>query len=189
VIIDPEKSKDQKQIMQACPYDAIDWNEDKQIPQAWPFDAHLLDEGWTRTRAEQACPMNVFRTIKVEDEEMQRIQAEEGLEVLRPELGTRPRVYYKNLHRINMCFVGGTVVTHCDGLEECAAGVEVVLTQNGREVGRATTDTFGEFTIDRLEPSSGSYRLEINGSSGSFSTQFDLGDESRYLGVMTLAAV
>ncbi len=188
VIIDPEKSKGQKKIVQACPYDAIYWNEEKQIPQAWPFDAHLLDEGWTRTRAEQACPLNVFRTIQVEDGEMQRIQAEEGLEVLRPELGTRPRIYYKNLHMITKCFVGGTVVKHVEGVEECAAGAEVVVEKDGREVGRATTDLFGEFVIDGLEPNSGGYQLEITGSSGRFSTQLDIGDESRYLGVMTLAA-
>ncbi len=188
VIIDPERSKGQKQIMQACPYHAVYWNDERQIPQAWTFDAHLLDEGWTRTRAEQACPMNVFRTIQVDDREMQRIRAEEGLEVLRPELGTRPRVYYKNLHLMTTCFVGGTVVEHVEGVEECASGVEVVLRQDGREVGKATTDTFGEFVIDRLEPNTGGYHLEAAGPSGRCSTRFDLGDESRYLGVMTLAA-
>ena len=186
VIIDPVKSKGQKQIVHSCPYHSIYWNEEKQIPQAWPFDAHLLDDGWTRTRPEQACPMDVFRTIRVEDAEMQRIQAEEGLEVLRPELGTRPRIYYKDLHRITKCFVGGTVVEQVGGVEECAAGAEVVLTQDGREVGRATTDIFGEFKINHLEPKSGGYHLEIAGASGRFSTQFDLGEESRYLGVMPL---
>lgn len=184
VIIDPEKSRGQKQIVEACPYGAICWNEDKQIPQAWTFDAHLLDEGWTRTRAEQACPNSVYRTIQVEDAEMRRIQAEENLEVLRPELGTRPRVYYKNLHLMTKCFVGGTVVRHVEGVEECAAGVEVVLRQDGREVGRATTDTFGEFKIDRLEPNSQGYRLEATDPSGHFSIEFGLGDESRYLGVV-----
>ena len=188
VIIDPEKSKGQKQIVESCPYGAISWNEGKQIPQAWPFDAHLLDEGWSRTRGEQACPTQVFRTIKVEDAEMQRIRAEEGLDVLKPELGTKPRVYYKNLHLITKCFVGGTVVRHVAGVEECAAGVEVVLEKDGREVGRATTDTFGEFVIDRLEPKSGGYQLEAAGPAGKCSTQFDLADESRYLGVMTLKA-
>jgi len=187
VIIDPARSKGQKQIMQACPYGAISWNEERQIPQAWPFDAHLLDQGWTQTRAEQACPMGVFRTIRVEDEEMQRIQASEGLEVLRPELGTRPRVYYKNLHLITTCFVGGTVVEHVDGIEECADGAEVVVTKDGRQVGRATTDTFGEFVIDGLEPNSGCYHLEATGPSGRFSIEFELGEESCYLGVMTLA--
>ena len=31
------------------------------------FDAHLLDQGWNRTRAEQSCPTDVFRSVKVED--------------------------------------------------------------------------------------------------------------------------
>ncbi len=186
VIIDPEKSKGQKQIVESCPYGAISWNDELQIPQAWPFDAHLLDEGWTRTRGEQACPTQVFRTIKVEDAEMRRIQAEEGLEVLQPELGTKPRVYYKNLHMITKCFVGGTVVKHVKGVEECAAGVEVVVEKDGREVGRATTDTFGEFVVDKLEPNSRGYHLKAAGPAGRCSTQFDLPEESRYLGVMTL---
>lgn len=186
VIIDPEKSKGQKQIVESCPYGAISWNEEKQIPQAWTFDAHLLDEGWTRTRAEQSCPMNVFRTIKVEDEEMQRIQDEEKLEVLKPELETKPRVYYKNLHTITKCFVGGTVVEEVEGIEECAAGAEVVLSKENTEIERAMTDFFGEFMIDGLEPNSSGYQLEVTSSSGHYSTQFDLGDESPYLGVMTL---
>jgi Fe-S-cluster-containing dehydrogenase component len=188
VIIDPEKSKGQRQIVDACPYGGICWNDVQQIPQAWPFDAHLLDTGWTRTRAEQACPAHAYRTIKVEDEEMQRIRAEQGLEVLRPELGTRPRIYYKNLYLVTKCFVGGTVVKQANGVEECAAGVEVLLKQAGREVGRATTDTFGEFKIDRLEPNSRGYQLEAAASSGRCSIEFDLGEDSRYLGVLTLAA-
>ena len=188
VIIDPEKSKGQKQIVAACPYGAICWNEDKQIPQKWTFDAHLLDEGWKKTRAEQACPTSVYRTIQVEDEEMRRIQAEEGLEVLKPECGTKPRIYYKNLHVMTKCFVGATVVKHVEGVEECAAGVEVVLSKDGRELGRATTDTFGEFRIDKLEPNSRGYQLEATTSAGRFSIEFDLGDESRYLGVVTCAA-
>jgi Fe-S-cluster-containing dehydrogenase component len=187
VIIDPERSKGQKQIAEACPYGAICWNDDEQIPQAWTFDAHLLDGGWTRTRGEQACPAQAYRTIRVEDEEMRRIQADEGLEVLRPELGTRPRIYYKNLHLMTKCFVGGTVVMQVQGVEECAAGVEVVLKKDDHEVGRATTDMFGEFKFDKLEPNSRGYRLDAAATSGRVSIQFDLGDESRYLGVMTLA--
>jgi Fe-S-cluster-containing dehydrogenase component len=189
VIIDPEKSKGQRQIVEACPYGAISWNEERQIPQAWTFDAHLLDGGWTRTRAEQACPTGVFRTIRVTDEEMQRIRSAEGLEVLKPELGTRPRVYYRNLHLMTKCFVGGTVVKRVGSVEECAAGVEVVLTLGGREAGRATTDAFGEFKIDGLEPGSGRYRIDASGPSGRLTVQFDLGEDSLYLGVLTLAAV
>jgi hypothetical protein len=118
---------------------------------------------------------------------MQRLAEQEGLEVERPELGTRPRVYYKNLHLMTQCFVGGTVVHHVGGVEECAPGVLVVLRQSGREVGRTTTDTFGEFKIDRLPPGSGHYELEASGTSGRATTGFDLGTESPYVGVLTLS--
>jgi Fe-S-cluster-containing dehydrogenase component len=188
VIIDPEKAQGQRQIVDACPYGAISWNEEQQIPQAWIFDAHLLDEGWTQTRAEQCCPTGVFRSIKVEDQEMQRIRADEGLEVLKPEIGTKPRVYYKNLHLITRCFVSGSVVMDVGGVEECAASAEVTLRQGGRELGRATTDAFGEFRVGQLEPDSGRYQLEVTGRAGRFGTEFDLGGESRYLGVMKLVA-
>jgi Fe-S-cluster-containing dehydrogenase component len=188
VIIDPVKSKGQKQIVDACPYGAVSWNAEKQIPQAWTFDAHLLDAGWTRTRAEQACPTGVFRTLKLEDAEMQRLAAAEGLEVARPELGTRPRVHYRNLHLITKCFVGGTVVQTVDGVEECAAGAQVVLKQSGREVGRAVTDTFGEFRIDRLEPNSGAGELTVHGHHDSVTMPATVGPESSYLGVISLGA-
>ncbi|MEQ1802631.1 MAG: 4Fe-4S dicluster domain-containing protein [Gammaproteobacteria bacterium] len=189
VIIDPVKSKGQKQIVDACPYRAISWNEELQIPQAWIFDAHLLDEGWKQTRAEQSCAMGVFRSVKVEDAEMQKIRAAEGLEVLQPELGTKPRVYYRNLHLMTKCLAGGTVVTRVNGVEDCAAGAVVVLKKNGGEVARTTTDTFGEFRFDRLEPDSGRYEIEVtSGSAGRGSLAFDLGGDSPYLGVITLAA-
>ena len=188
VIIDPVKAKGQNAIAEACPYGAVSWNEELQLPQAWIFDAHLLDAGWTQPRAEQSCPTDVFRSVKVDDQEMQRIRLEEGLEVLRPELGTKPRVYYKNLHLMTKCLVGGSVTAIVNGVEECAEGAVVVLKHKGREVARSMTDTFGEFKFDKLEPGSGQYQLEVTGSSGRFSLQFDLGGESRYLGVMTLEA-
>lgn len=188
VIIDPVKAKGQKQIVDACPYGAVSWNEEEQIPQAWPFDAHLLDEGWNRTRLEQACPMDVCRSVKVEDEEMDRIRAEEGLEVLEPQLETRPRVYYKNLHLFNRCFVAGTLVHSVDGVEECASGVEVVIERDGSEIARTTTDTFGEFTVDGFEPNSDGYRLKADGTWGHLATRFEIEDESLYLGVFELGA-
>ena len=189
VIIDPEKSKGQEEIVSACPYGAVCWNEEKQIPQAWIFDAHLLDQGWKKTRVEEVCPLDVFKSIKVDDAEMQRLAKEQDLEVLRPEIGSRPRVYYKNLHLMTRCFVSGSVVVHVDGVEECAEGAEVVLTKQDSEIARATTDIFGEFKIDKLEKQSGPYELEvkINSHSG-ISMEFDVGNESLYLGTLNPAA-
>jgi Fe-S-cluster-containing dehydrogenase component len=187
VIIDPVKAKGQKEIVAACPYGAISWNEERQIPQAWIFEAHLLDEGWERPRIELSCPTDVFKSVKIEDSEMQQMVAQEGLEVLQPELGTKPRIYYKNLHLMTHCFVGGSVVALVNGVEECAEGAQVILKKDGSEVGRATTDTFGEFRIDKLAPNSGQYQVEVTGTAGSVTTQFDVGDKSPYLGVLALA--
>jgi Fe-S-cluster-containing dehydrogenase component len=186
VIIDPVKAKGQKAIADACPYGAVSWNEDLQLPQAWIFDAHLIDDGWSKLRMEQSCPTDVFRSVKLEDSEMQQIKQQEGLEVLQPELGTKPRIYYKNLHLMTQNFVGGSVVEHVNGIEECAEDAEVILKLNSQEVDRTRTDTFGEFKIDRLEPNSGPYELEIRGSSGNLSMQFDLDADSIYLGTMRL---
>lgn len=188
VLIDPKKSRGQKEIVDACPYGAIYWNEEEQIPQAWFFDAHLLDEGWTKTRVEQCCPTGVFRSLKVEDKEMQRIRDDEGLEVLQPEIGSKPRVYYKNMHLMNACFVAGSVVVDVKGVEECAADAEVVLSRDGKEVARATSDMFGDFRFDKLEANSGPYQLEVRSeSSGSASMAFELGEESVHLGALALA--
>ena len=187
VIIDPVKAKGQKEIVDACPYGAVTWNEESQLPQTWIFDAHLLDAGFAKPRIESQCPTDVFRSVKVTDAEMQKIAADEGLETLPSDTDAKPRVYYKNMHLFNSCFVGGTVVATVDGVEECAEGAEVVLKKDGSEIGRATTDTFGEFKFDKLAPESGQYELEIKGSGGIASQSFALGQDSLYVGVLTLA--
>jgi len=187
VIIDPEKSKGQKEIVAACPYEAVYWNEEKQIPQAWIFDAHLLDQGWTKTRVEHVCPTGVYKSIKVEDAEMQRIKEREGLEVLQPEKGTKPRVYYKNLHLMTKCFVSGSVVSNAGAVEDCFEGAEVILNKDGSEIARAKTDAFGEFKIDKLEQESNGYDLEIRADSHAvISMEFKLGADSVYLGLIRL---
>jgi Fe-S-cluster-containing dehydrogenase component len=161
VIIDPVKAKGQKQIVEACPFDAVFWNEEKQLPQAWPFDAHLLDAGWKEPRAATACPTGAIRAVKVEDSEMDSIRARDGLEQLKPEVGVRPRVWYRNLYRYTKCMVAGTVAATIDGQEECIEGAAVTLKRDGATVGTAATDAFGDFRIDRLEPDSGKYALTI----------------------------
>ncbi len=162
VIIDPVAAKGRRDLMQACPYGAIWWNEELGLPQHWIFDAHLLDQGWKQTRGGHACPTGAMRAVHLEDAEMSTLATQRGLEVLRPELGTRPRVYYENLHRFDKCFVGGSVVARVNGGIECIDGARVRLSRNGRVVAEATTDTFGDFKFDRIEPNSGAHRVEIS---------------------------
>jgi ferredoxin len=116
----------------ACPYGAIWWNEELNLPQAWTFDAHLLDRGWSAPRCVQSCPTGALRAIKATDEEMAALAGAERLEPLQPELGTHPRVYYRNLYRYTKLFVGGSVSAERNGVADCLAGASVELLQAGR---------------------------------------------------------
>jgi Fe-S-cluster-containing dehydrogenase component len=161
VIIDPQKAKGQKHLVEACPYGHIWWNEELQLPQAWPFDAHLIDQGWQQTRGQQACPTGAMRAVKVDDAEMARLAREQGLEVMRPELNTRPRVYYKNLWRYTKCFIGGSLSAEAGGVVDCVEGARVRLIKDGRTLAETTSDNYGDFKFDRLDENSGSYTVEI----------------------------
>ncbi len=161
VVIDPVKSKGQKQLVDACPYGAIWWNDELGIPQAWPFEAHLIDQGWKQTRGQQSCPTGAMKAIKVEDDEMARLAAEQGLEVMKPELGTRPRVYYRNLWRYQTAFIGGSVSKEANGIVDCVEGAKVTLTKDGKTVAELATDNYGDFKFDKLPEESGAYQVAI----------------------------
>ncbi len=162
VVIDPDKSRGQKQIVDACPYGAVSWNEELDIPQAWFFDAHLIDAGWTEPRCVDVCPTGALRSLKVDDAKMAKVAEDEDLEPLRPDLNTRPRVHYRNLWRYAKCFIGGTVSAERDGVVDCVEGARVVLRHAGEIVAETETDGFGDFKIDRLDPDSGDYTVELS---------------------------
>ncbi len=162
VIIDPEKSRGQKEIVDACPYKAIWWNEEYQVPQKWIFDAHLLDAGWKEPRCVQSCGTGSMSSVCMEDSEFKRMIETEKLEVLHPEYNTRPSVYYKKLYRYFKCFIGGTVAVESDGITDCAEGAKVVLFKDSNRLDEAVTDNFGDFKFDNLDENSGTYLLEID---------------------------
>jgi hypothetical protein len=175
VIIDPVKAKGHKELVDACPYGHIWWNEELELPQIWTFDAHLLDQGWQQTRGQQACPTGAMRAIKVEDEEMARMARDEELEVMKPELATQPRVYYRNLYRYSKCFIGGSVSTEANGLVDCVEGAAVRLLKDGATLATATTDNYGDFKFDRLDEGSGRYSVEISGLGRNKTVEANLG--------------
>jgi len=161
VLIDPVKAKGRKDLVEACPYGHIWWNEELQVPQAWTFDAHLIDDGWRQTRGQQSCPTGAMRAICVDDVEMGMIAREHELEVVRPELETKPRVYYKNLWRYSTCFIAGSVSIETKGAVECVEGATVRLLKNGAMLAEAATDNYGDFKFDRLGENSGEYSVEV----------------------------
>jgi len=170
VVIDPEKAKGQKQLVDACPYGHIWWNEELRLPQAWPFEAHLIDRGWQQTRGQQSCPTVAMLAIKIEDGEMARMAREQGLEIMQPERGTKPRVYYRNLWRYTNCFIGGSVSAQANGIVDCVEGAKVRLLKDGACVAAATSDDFGDFKFDRLEEGSGRYAVEVSMEGGGTKT-------------------
>ena len=161
VLIDPQKAKGQKKLVQACPYGAIWWNAEKNVPQKCTFCAHLLDAGWQQPRCVQVCPTGAMQFVKSEDEAMLRMAANQKLQVLSPELNTKPRVYYKNLYRFESCFIAGSVAIDSNGVIDCAQGATVILKKEDQPVAQMQTDAYGDFKFDNLEPNSGTYKLEI----------------------------
>jgi len=186
VIIDPEKAKGQKHLVDACPYGAIFWNEQKNVPQKCIFDAHLIDTGWKEPRCVQSCPTGARAVLKVEDSEMVKIIQDESLETLHPEYNTKPRVYYKNLYRYKKCFIGGDIAAEMNGVTDCVEGAQVTLIKDSEKIAETSTDNYGQFKIDNLEENSGSYTLEIaKTGSEKQSLQVEL-TESLYMGTIFL---
>ena len=161
VLIDPEAAKGRRDLVAACPFGAIWWNEERSLPQAWPFDAHLLDRGWPAPRPVQSCPTGAIQALKVRDVEMADKARAEELQTLRPELGTRPRVYYRNLHRYSKVFAGGTVLGARGGVVDCLAGARVELVKDEHLIAAVDTDVFGDFKFDGLEPRSGGHGIRV----------------------------
>lgn len=185
VIIDPIRAKGRRDLVEACPYGAIVWNNEQELPQQWIFDAHLLDQGWQEPRCAQSCPTAAITAVKTDAADMQARVKRDDLRVLRPELGTRPRVYYRNLHRYDACFVGGTVVSEQAGVRDCIEGAEAQLWYQGRELARTRTDAFGDFKFEALAPDSGTYEVRVTHVLGVTTARATLG-QSLNLGELVL---
>ncbi|WP_310462630.1 4Fe-4S dicluster domain-containing protein [Sphaerotilus sp.] len=162
VLIDPDKARGRRDLVDACPYGAIVWNEAEQLPQSWFFDAHLLDAGWTAPRCVSVCPTQAITAVKLSDAAMVERARAEGLRPLKPELGTKPRVYYRNLHRADRCFIGGSVTARIEGRIECVTGVRVELFRGGIALAQTHSDTFGDFRFDGLEGGSGRHEIRMH---------------------------
>lgn len=146
VIIDPEKAKGQRKIMDACPYGVIYWNEKLDIPQKCTMCAHLQDAG-KQPRCTTACPTDALTFIDADDLANEELLPQ-PLEKLYPQYGTDPQIIYQDLPKP---FIGGEV---CNGNgQKCLADVVIEAThQVTGQVFGAVTDEFGDFWLKGLEP-------------------------------------
>lgn len=151
VIVDPEQAKGNKDLVKACPYGDIYWNEELEIAQKCTGCAHLLDDGWSVPRCVDACCTGALRFG--EEEEFAEELA--NAVCLKPELGTAPRVYYLNMPKR---FIAATVVDI--DADEVVIGAKVTIQNLGtEEVQAADTDFMGDIVFEKLDP--GSYRMWI----------------------------
>jgi Fe-S-cluster-containing dehydrogenase component len=183
VIIDPVKAKGRKEILESCPYDVIFWNDEARLPQKCTGCAHLLDQGWTETRCSQVCPTEAIRLVLADDAEMAALAAFEGLEAFNADLGTRPRVYYKNLHRWTKAFVAANVVGK--DTDENIEGATAVVELAGKKAGEAATNNYGDFVVDKLEAGN-DYQLTISAAGYKPARVAVKLDKSRNLGSLFL---
>jgi Fe-S-cluster-containing dehydrogenase component len=146
VIIDPEKSKGKKEIVSACPYRVIYWNEDKNIPQKCTFCYHLLDAGWKEPRCVEVCPTGalVFGDINNPDSEISKLLKTKKFESLHPEFGLKENVRYFGLPQR---FIAGTVIFN--DKDECVENAVITLTGAGltRDV---KSNNYGDFEFEDI---------------------------------------
>ena len=186
VVIDPVAAKGRKDLVETCPYGQIFWNEELEVPQKWSFDAHLIDAGRKEPRCATACPTRAIEAVRVTDAEMAKMAETQELQQLRPELGTKPRIWYRNFDRVTAHFLGGTVVTVRDGVEDNAEGLEVQLVVDGAVRESCRTDAFGDFKFEPLPaPLEGTLKVLSDDGRTLASLDFQL-TESRHVGIIEI---
>jgi len=135
ILIDPALCKGCRKCLDACPYDAIYYNEDTKISQKCTGCAHLLDNGYKLPRCVEACPTEAIRFG-----EPNELAADmPGSVVLLPEEGLKPRVRYRN---IPGQFIAGTVYDPED--EEVLIGARCRAVSGGKHI-ETFTDVYGDF--------------------------------------------
>lgn len=146
VLIDPAKCNGCKACINACPYNAIYFNNELNIAQKCTMCAHILDgtDPLVKVpRCVEVCPHNAI--MFGEHGELKSLI--EKAEVLKPEYKTKPRVYYLNLPKP---FIAGEV--YDPNLDECLEGAKVTATDmNTGKTYNTETDEFGDFWLQNLE--------------------------------------
>ncbi len=153
VLIDPAKAKGQRQIVDACPYHAVYWNDLLDLPQKCTGCAHLLDgdQPISVPRCVDNCHVDVITFGEEADLDL------EGSEVLYPEYGTKPRVFYRGLPKK---FIAATV--YDPDAEEVVVGAKVVAKSDAGSF-EAVTDSWGDFWLKNLPEANWTIEIEKDG--------------------------
>ena len=159
VIVDPEKSKGQKAIVDACPIGAIYWNEELEIPQKCTMCAELLDdpeylsylgdEKYKRPRCVEACPNRAlyFGDLDDPNSEICKAIAKGNVTQLKELKGQDTSVVHLNIPTV---FLAGTVCLPKE-LDEVAIGAKVALKcADTGDAWDVETNYFGDWEVEDL---------------------------------------
>ncbi len=155
VVIDPDKAKGQRQLVDACPLGMIYYNEELDIAQKCTGCAHLLDDGWQAPRCVDACATGALRYGEAEEfaEELDEGQANAALE------GKGSHVFYVN--RPPERFIAATVADR--QANEVLIGAKVDISNAQGNVATLTTDEFGDFKFEGPNPGACEVRIGADG--------------------------
>lgn len=158
VLLDPQKAKGNKDLVDACPYGMISWNDELETAQKCTMCAHLLDAGWKEPRCVQACPLRALSIVRCEDSKFEALVEDQKLRPL-TDGKNEPSVMYRNLYKYDTCFIAGALAYRDGGVDRAAADASVQLKINGELLKELKTDFFGEFKIDRIPKNSGTFDI------------------------------
>lgn len=150
VIIDPVKARGCKEIVNACPYNVVTWNEEQQLAQKCTMCVQMLDNGEKTVRCVESCPTQamVFGDLDDKDSAISKLLAEskDRVEDYKPEFGTKPIVKYLSLPKY---FITGEVVLS-DQETECPGDLEITMIAEDGETMTTKTDFFGDFEFKNV---------------------------------------
>jgi tetrathionate reductase subunit B len=153
ILIEPDKCTGCKACLEACPYSAIYFNDALNLAQKCTGCAHLLDNGYATPRCVEVCPTDAM--TYGEEEDLKELIT--GAEVISPETGCHPRVYYRN---IPGKFIAGCVYDPIE--KEVIIGARCLLTSGGK-ITETFTDAYGDFWFKDLPVGTYSVAIEAKG--------------------------
>lgn len=161
VIIDPEKAKGQKQIVDACPIGAIYWNEELQLPQKCTMCAELLDDPeypGKEPRCVEACPNEalIFGDLDDPESKISKRIAAGKVTQLKELQGIETNVVHLN---VPTAFLAGTVFYPAE-LDEVCIGAHVKATCECGTVYEMETNWAGDWEFEDL-PLDKTFTIEI----------------------------
>lgn len=162
VIIDPEKAKGQKQIVDACPIGAVYWNAELEIPQKCTMCAHLLDDPdypGKEPRCVEACPNQalIFGDLDDPNSEVSKKIAAGKVTQLEALGDSGSSVVHLN---IPSAFIAGTVFYPAEEEEVCIGAHVKATCKSCGSVFEADTNWAGDYEFDGL-PKNKDFTVEI----------------------------